>query len=231
MRIDDGSISVGPWPARARSAAQVNAAAIASGIGAVDRDAGDAVAGRLVGEHAHGRLLGHRRRQRRLVVLDAEDRRQLARGAQVDRLVPLAERRAAFADERHARRARTLARRTPSPCRRSSARRSPAARRRAGCPTPKSPMCRSLPSIGGPALPICALSTMRTASASWRIASVDAEVADHRRRRRRRSSRRRRRDTRRRAAGGWPPRRSPPGRASGSPCPETPCRPTAPRRR
>ena len=69
-------------------------------IGAVDRDARDAVAGRLVGEHAHRRLLAHRRRERRLVVLHAEDRGQPARGAQVDRLVPLAERRSPFADER-----------------------------------------------------------------------------------------------------------------------------------
>ena len=70
------------------------------GIGAVDRDAGNAVARCLVGEHAHGGLLAHRRRQRRLVVLDAEDGGQPARRAEIDRLVPLAERRAALADER-----------------------------------------------------------------------------------------------------------------------------------
>ena len=69
------------------------------GIGAVDRDRGDAVADRLVREHAHGRLLAHRRRQRGLIVLHAEDGRQLARGAGVDRLVPFAERGGAFADE------------------------------------------------------------------------------------------------------------------------------------
>ncbi len=70
------------------------------GIGAVDRDPRHAVARGLVRERPHRRLIRHRRRQRGLVVLDAEDRRQPARGAQVDRLVPLAERRSAFADER-----------------------------------------------------------------------------------------------------------------------------------
>src|SRR5256885_9863489 len=52
------------------------------------------------GEDAHRRLIGERRGQRGLVVLEAEDRRQLPRGAEVDRFVPLAERRSAFADER-----------------------------------------------------------------------------------------------------------------------------------
>ena len=41
---------------------------------------------------------------------DAEDRRQPPRGAQVDRLVPFAERRSAFADERQRHAAATLAR-------------------------------------------------------------------------------------------------------------------------
>ena len=39
-------------------------------------------------------------------------------------------------------------------------------------PHSKSPVCRSLPSIGGPALPICARRIIPTASSSWRIASV-----------------------------------------------------------
>ena len=39
-------------------------------------------------------------------------------------------------------------------------------------PQSKSPMCRSRPSIGGPALPICALSTMRIVAGSGRIASA-----------------------------------------------------------
>ena len=39
-------------------------------------------------------------------------------------------------------------------------------------PQARSPTCRSLPSIGGPALAICADSTMRTVSASGRIASA-----------------------------------------------------------
>ena len=80
------------------------------GIGAVDRDARHAVADRLVGEHADRRLIRDRRRQRRLVVLDAEDRRQPPRGAEVDRLVPLAERRPAFADERDGDAPRSVAR-------------------------------------------------------------------------------------------------------------------------
>ena len=71
------------------------------GIRPVDRDAGHAVARRLLGERTDGRLIRHRRRQRGLIVLDAEDRRQAPHGAQVDRLVPFAERRSAFADERH----------------------------------------------------------------------------------------------------------------------------------
>ncbi len=37
-------------------------------------------------------------------------------------------------------------------------------------PYAKAPMCRSLPSIGGPAFPICAESTMRTVSPSGFIA-------------------------------------------------------------
>ncbi len=69
-------------------------------IGTVDRDARNPVARGLVGERAHGRLICQRGRERRLVVLHAEDRRQSPRGAQVDRFVPLAERRSSFADER-----------------------------------------------------------------------------------------------------------------------------------
>ena len=61
------------------------------GVGAVDRQARDAVARRLVGEGAHRRLVVERRRQGGLVVLDAEHRRQPPRRADVDRLVPFAE--------------------------------------------------------------------------------------------------------------------------------------------
>ena len=70
------------------------------GIGAVRGDTGDAVADCLVRKRAHRRLLANRRRERRLIVLDAEHRRQPPRGAQVYRFVPLAERRTAVADER-----------------------------------------------------------------------------------------------------------------------------------
>ena len=81
-------------------------------IRAVDRDAGNAVTRGLVREHAHGRLLAHGRRQRGLVVLEAEHRGKLPCRAQVDRLVPLAERGATFADEgdRHPPRALALKR-------------------------------------------------------------------------------------------------------------------------
>ena len=102
-------MSAGPRPARARSAAQANAAAIASGSVPSMVMPGNAVAGGLVREHPHRRLVAHRRRQRGLIVLQAEDRRQPPRRAEVDRLVPLAERRAAFADERHRDAARALA--------------------------------------------------------------------------------------------------------------------------
>ena len=78
-------------------------------IGAVDGDARNAVPERLVGEDARRGVLGHRRRQRRLVVLQAEHRGQLAHGAQVDGLVPLAERRTALADERQSDPPRPLA--------------------------------------------------------------------------------------------------------------------------
>ena len=71
------------------------------GVGAVDRDPGNPVTLRLVGEHPHRGLFGHRRRQRRLVVLQTEHGGQPPRGAQVDRFVPLAERRTALADEGH----------------------------------------------------------------------------------------------------------------------------------
>ena len=69
------------------------------GVGSVDRDSGDAVSGGLVGKHPHGGLIGDRGRERRLIVLNAEDGRQPPGGAQVDRFMPLAERRAALADE------------------------------------------------------------------------------------------------------------------------------------
>ncbi len=69
-------------------------------IGPVQRQARNPVPERLVGEHAHGALIARRRGQRGLVVLHAEDRGQPARGAEVDRLVPLAERGSALADER-----------------------------------------------------------------------------------------------------------------------------------
>jgi hypothetical protein len=55
-------------------------------------------------------LIGDGRRQRDLIVLDAENHRQAARRAQVDCLVPFAERRSAFADERHGDAARSFAR-------------------------------------------------------------------------------------------------------------------------
>ena len=73
-------------------------------VGAVDRDPWNAVAGRLVGEDTRRRLLVHWGRERGLIVLDGEHDREPANGAEVDRLVPLAERRAALADEgqRHA---------------------------------------------------------------------------------------------------------------------------------
>ena len=48
-------------------------------------------------------------------------------------------------------------------------------------PQSKSPMCRSLPSIGGPALPICAFSTMRDRVGVGPHRQRDAEVANHRR--------------------------------------------------
>ena len=79
------------------------------GIRSVDRDAGNAVAGRPVGEHADCRLIGDRRRKRNLIVLDTENRRQPPHRACVDRLVPLAQRRPAFADERDGHAARSVA--------------------------------------------------------------------------------------------------------------------------
>ena len=48
-------------------------------------------------------------------------------------------------------------------------------------PQPKSPVCKSLPNIGGPSLPICAVITFRTASASCAHGEPSADVADHRR--------------------------------------------------
>ena len=90
------------------------------GVGAVDRDAGNAIAARLVGEDASRRLRRQRRRERNLVVLDAEDRRQPSGGAEVDRFVPLAERRSAVADERHRDALRSFARRTRARCRQST---------------------------------------------------------------------------------------------------------------
>jgi hypothetical protein len=53
-------------------------------IGPVERQTRHAVAGGLVGEYADRRLIADGRRQRRLIVLHAEDHRQTARGAEVD---------------------------------------------------------------------------------------------------------------------------------------------------
>ena len=78
-------------------------------VRSVDRDARDAVSGRLVSEHARPRLRRCRRRKGNLVVLQAEDRGQAMDGACVDRLVPLAKRGTAFADERQRHAARALA--------------------------------------------------------------------------------------------------------------------------
>ncbi len=162
----------GPRPARARSAAQAKVAAIGVRIRAVDRDARDAVARGLVGEHPDRRLLPHRRRQRRLVVLDAEHRGQPPRGAQVDRLVPFAERRPALADERERHAAEPFApERHRHPGNRQRADRERRGRgqdpqyedrRRAG-------PCR--PSAAPPCA-ICAESTIRTASGAGRMASA-----------------------------------------------------------
>jgi hypothetical protein len=141
------------------------------GVRAVDRDSRDTVPGGLVGEDPDPRLLGHGRRKRRLVVLEAEHHGQAADRAQIDRLVPLAERRTALADERdrHSRRALKMKGEAHA-CRRQRADRE---RRRGGQdPQAMSPMCRSRPFIGGPAFPICALRIMRTVTGSGRIASA-----------------------------------------------------------
>ena len=100
MRIETSSMSAGPRPARARSTAHANAAAISSG----------SVPSMVIPGMPYPAALSANTRaadwsptgveSARLIVLDREDGRELAGRAQVDRLVPLAERRAAFADER-----------------------------------------------------------------------------------------------------------------------------------
>ena len=67
-------------------------------VGAVERDPGNSVSRGLLGEDAHRGLFRDRSRERGLVVLDAEDRRESSRRAEVNRLVPFAERRAPFSD-------------------------------------------------------------------------------------------------------------------------------------
>ena len=69
IRIVTSSMSVGPSAGARPLGRPRERRRDRVGIGAVERDARDAVAGRLVGEHAHRRLLGDRRRQRGLVVL------------------------------------------------------------------------------------------------------------------------------------------------------------------
>ena len=86
--------------------------------------------------------------------------------------MPLAERRPALADERQRDAAGALARERHRHARRSSACAIASGAAAGRMPQSKSPTCRSLPSIGGPALPICAFRTMRTVSASGRIASA-----------------------------------------------------------
>jgi hypothetical protein len=68
-------------------------------VGPVDGDSRDAVAGGLVGKDTGRALFANRRRERRLIVLDAEHGGQASRGAEIDRLVPLAKRRPSLADE------------------------------------------------------------------------------------------------------------------------------------
>ena len=140
-------------------------------IVAVERDARDAVAGGLVSEHADRGLLADWRRESGLIVLDAEDRRQPPRRAQVDRLVPLAERRAAVSDERDGDAADPSRQNASAmPAMVSVAMVSGAAGGK--MPHPRSPTFRSLPSDGGPALAICAFSTIRTVAGSLFMARV-----------------------------------------------------------
>ena len=146
-------MSAGPSPARARSAAQANAAAIVFGIGAVDGDSGNAVAARLVGEDAHRRLLEDSGVDS-AVWLFSMQKTAGSRpcGAEIDRFVPLAERRSAFADERDGDAAAIPRARSAiaMPAIDSVLTDSGAVAGR--MPHSKSPMCRSLPSIGGPCL-------------------------------------------------------------------------------
>ena len=167
------SMSVGPMPCSRAVGRPGECRGDGVRVGAVDGDARDAVAGApCPRRRATADCVAYRRRQRDLVVLDAEDRRQPLRGAEVDRLVPFAERGAAFADERHAPRGREPSRANAiaMPAIDSVLIDSGAAAGR--MPHSKSPMCRSLPLIGGPSLPICALSTIRTVAGSGRIASA-----------------------------------------------------------
>ena len=153
-------------------------------IGAVDGDAGNAVAGGLVRKDARRGILAHRRGERGLVVLQTEDRGQLRGGARIDRLVPLAERRPAFADERE--RDSTVSRSLFSsanaiamPAIDSEPTASGAAA--GSTPQSKSPVCRSLPSIGGPALPICARRIIADRFFVVTHRERHAEIANHRR--------------------------------------------------
>jgi hypothetical protein len=92
IRIAHSSINVGPEPSRAPLGRPRERRRDRIGVGSVERDAGNAVPRRLLGEHARRRLTRDGRGQRGLVVLDAENRRKLARRADVDRLVPFAQR-------------------------------------------------------------------------------------------------------------------------------------------
>jgi len=69
------------------------------GVVAVDRLGGDAVAGAAVGELEAGVLVASRRREGVAVVLDHQHQRQLPDRGEVHRLVEVAGRRPAFADE------------------------------------------------------------------------------------------------------------------------------------
>ena len=87
-------------------------------------------------------------------------------------------------------------------------------------PNARSPMCRSLPSIGGPALRHLRRQHHADGLGRRPHRQRRAEIADDRRDHVPVPTRRRR-DRRRRAAAGSRRRRSPPGRAIGSPCPGT----------
>ena len=214
-------MSVGPRPGARAFGGPGEGGGDRVGIGAVDGDARHAVAGGLVGEHAHRRLIARPASTARSGCSATQKIAGSRRAAQ--RLIASCH---SPSDDPPSPMNETATRREPSrenaiamPA--SVSARWSAARPAAGCPSRDRRWARSLPSVGGPALRHLRVQHHAHGRRLGPHRERRAEIANHRR------------DdvalpaaavaavASRRGAGASRRRRSLPGRANGSPCPET----------